>query len=218
MKINILQTKTPLLVTSLLTIAFAVWTAYNGHVANKYTKNQIDLQKTPFLSAEIRPERVHVGPVNGRIDEVVTIPVTIHNNGKPTAYKVEVDVVILVDSKQSSEGVSINSYLREINAPIVGRETLAGNATWNLSPMGPSVVGNAFEIYKSGKTECKIKILLSWQDSEGKEFKWATLAKLQYKPRIEVFSDSFWWEVMDTLTSWQNPEKIKKHWGLKFTF
>ncbi len=178
---------------------------------------KFEQENRPYLSAEILPEPVHVGKGRGRVDDYVTIPITINNDGKTAAYNIELDVIILDDSNKA-EGVSINASQQGVNARITKRATLAAGANWERLRYGPSVLGDAREIYKSGENGCKIKILLRWEDLEGKEYKWITLAKLQYEQRVENFKEEFWWDDRNAITSWKDPEKVKTHWGTKFNF
>ena len=172
-------------------------------------------QTIPRVIAELRPESVYVGKMQGRIDEAVTIPITIRNLTDTIARDVVVDLLISYDG--GKEGVSLNEYFRGINAPVIHRESL-GREAWNLPSLAPSVIGNAVELYRSGKVKCKIKIPVEWKDLEGKEYRAICLAELTYKNRIEAYPEQFWWESRGCFDSENSEPMIRKHWGKSFAF
>ena len=196
----------------ILTLA-ALWYAFE---ANQIAKESQRLQRIPRLSVELRPEQVHVGPMPGRVDNVVTVPITVHNSGGGEAYDVVVDLVILYDNRE--KGTSLNDYFRQINSPIMHKATLAPGEKWNVPSLAPSVANNAEEVYKTGSLECKIKVPLIWHDIDGKEYRWVTLAQLEYKPRVEGYRDFFWWAVRGSFASLREPNETGRHWGLIFEF
>lgn len=191
----------------------ALWYSYE---ANQMAKESQRFQRIPRLSVEIRPEQVQVGPMTGRTDDVVTVPITVHNSGGGEAYDVVVDLIILYDN--SEKGVSLNDYFKQINSPAMHKATLSAGEKWNLPSLAPSVANNAEEVYKSGRVRCKIKVPLVWHDVDGREYRWITLAQLEHKPRVEGYKEFFWWAIRGSFTSLREPEEVARYWGLEFEF
>jgi len=184
--------------------------------ANRLSKEVFDIQNTPRLSAQIFGE-TYVGPMEGRIDEVVTIPVAVFNNSDAFAHKVTLDLLI-ADGEERK--FSLNDYFESVNAPLMYKERLSPREQWLiLPPKAISAAANSKELYSTGKRKFKAKLQLTWEDAKGNEFKFINLEELQYMCiEDEKKVEAFWFDSKKTCNSIDNKEEIKEGWGLSFDY
>ncbi len=179
-------------------------------------KEVFEIQNTPRLSTQVFGQS-YVGPLKGRIDEVVTIPIAVYNNSDTFAYKVNLDLLI---SDGTGREVSLNEYFKSVNAPMMYKESLSPREQWLiLPPKAMSSPANSKELYSSGKLEFKAKLQLTWKDVKGKEYKFVNLAKLQYVCiEDETKQEAFWFDSKGAYSSIEDRDEVEKHWGLKFNY
>ncbi len=173
------------------------------------------VQMTPRLSAQIYGQS-DVGKVEGRMDEVVKIPVTVFNNSDAFAYNVVLDLLF---SDGTGREVSLNDYFKSINAPIIKIERLAPRDIWILPNFIPSVPNDAKSLYASRKAIFKAKLQLTWQDDSGKKYKYVNLEELKYVSVKDAKSvEGFWFESKGAYSSIDNEKDIENNWGLNFKY
>lgn len=184
--------------------------------AYQLSKEVFEIQNTPRLSAQIFGES-YVGPMEGRIDEVVTTPIAVFNNSDAFAHKVTLDLLI---ADGTGREVSLNEYFRSVNAPIMYKERLSPREQWLiLPPKAMSSPGNSKELYATGKLNFKAKLQLTWTDAKGNEYKFVNLEKLKYvRVEDETVVEGFWFDSIKTYNSIDNKEDLERNWGLNFNY
>lgn len=185
--------------------------------ANQIAKEVFEVQNTPRLSAQILGES-YVGPMEGRIDEVVTIPIIVFNNSDTFAHKVTLDLLI---SDGTGRVVSLNDYFKSINAPIMYMERIIPRGQWPIIPAKAiPAPGNSKLLYSTGQLKFKAKLQLKWEDVKRREYKFVYLAELKYvhiKDEKEI--EAFVFEPKGSYSSIDNKNALEKFWGLdKFDF
>lgn len=195
--------------TTVLSIVAIVLSAANLYLYNEVFK----IQNTPRLTVKSQG-KVYIGRIQGRIDEIVSVPIVISNSSDAFAYDVTLDLLF---SDGTGREVSLNDYFKSVRLPIIRKERLNKGETWslNFTPSGPN---NAEQIYLSGEKKFKIKLQLTWRDAKGKEYKFVELAELMPSESIEGTSPQFWFESRASYSSIDDPKEIDKHWGMNFDF
>lgn len=184
--------------------------------AYQLSKEVFKIQNTPLLSAQIFGES-YVGPMKGRINEVVTTPIAVFNNSNAFAHKVTLDLLIADGTRRE---VSLNEYFKSVNAPIMYKERLSPREQWLiLPPKAMSSPANSKELYATGKLNFKAKLQLTWTDTKGNEYKFVNLEKLKYvRVEDETVVETFWFNSSKTYNSVDNKEELERNWGLNFNY
>jgi len=171
------------------------------------------IQNTPRLTAK-SIGRVYAGPIQNRIDEVITVPITVFNNSDAFAYDVVLDLLF---SDGTGREVSLNDYFKSVRLPITRKERMKKGEPWSLN-FAPSAPNNAKDIYLAGEKKFKIKLQLEWKDAKGRKYKFVELAELTPSESIEGVSPQFWFESKGSYNSIDDPEEIDNSWGMNFNF
>jgi hypothetical protein len=190
---------------SLLSIIAIALSGYATYLHNETYK----VQNTPRLTAKSLGG-VYVDHIQGREDEVVTVPVTVFNSSDAFAYDVILDLLF---SDGTGRKVSLNDYLKSVRMPIIKKERLNKGEMWSLN-FSPSAPNDARQMYLSSEKKFKIKLQLQWKDTKGKEYKFVEMAELTPSKSIEGISPQFWFESKASYNSVDDPKEITKHWGL----
>ena len=187
---------------------------------NSYELSQeiYEIQYIPKLTAQIYGQS-YVGPIQGRIDEVVTIPIIVSNNSDAFAHNIILDLLI---SDGTGREISLNDYFKSENLPIMYKDRLAPGEQWLMLSSKAKALSapvNAKEIYASGSKKFKAKLQLSWKDAKGKNYRFINLEELKYAViEDEVVYESFWFESKEVYNSRDNNEGLEKNWGLNFNY
>ncbi len=197
----------------LLTISIAVLALVHSLSSHQELVRIQNIRSVPRLSATASLGTVYVGAMEGRVDDVVSVPMVVFNNSDSFAHDLIVD--LLFADGTGREG-SLNEYFRSVNAPIISRKRLEKGAVWNVGTRAISAPKNANELYESGKLKFKVKIQVQWKDDIGMSYRFIELAELVHVNAIESYGGGFWFKSLGSHSSIDEPNEVNRYWGLPF--
>ncbi|OGX35202.1 MAG: hypothetical protein A3B73_04425 [Omnitrophica WOR_2 bacterium RIFCSPHIGHO2_02_FULL_63_39] len=165
------------------------------------------IQHTPRLTVTTGTGAVVVGPMPGRQDPIVEVPMFVFNGSEAFAYDVTLDLLYWDGTGRSG---SLNDYFRGIGAPIMQQRTMAKAGLWVVGSR--AISAEKREKYQSRDLQFKVQLQLSWKDAEGKEYRFIELAELKYVPPIEGYQGRFWFDSKGSYSSLDDPAKVEEYW------
>lgn len=173
------------------------------------------IQNTPRLAAQIVGE-AYVGKWPNRTDEVVAAAVSVLNVSDAFANDVTLDLMF---SDGMGRQDSLNNYFKTIGAGTLSILTIGPRMVWTLPPQGISSPAGSRELYSSGKCTFKMKLLITWRDTKGNEYRFVDLERLKYVRVVDKETKEYFiFESAGKYDSIRNQSEVEKYWGLNFDY